>query len=604
MTTLVNEKNELVNEEGLPFFDPVEAVAPGDPKASKRTDGLVLPFVRQEADGKRTKAERAKWMEDIFSQLEEEEERELAREEEELEDGAQRPPGSKRREEGARSDSDGEEEREDKVDKAGRAAKGTSGAAQPAPKTSFTGLKKGFLNSRPKAAAITTPSGPLDAAATKTIGVSSGIQVKERQPGQHPAPQATEASPTLKPSIQKTAPAPASAKPKQPQKRVGFKSDLVQEKIIPGRDDPLPSTSPFIGSRLRFEDLSIADAEADGGDEEKVPEGEEEDDVANDDDDDDELGVFDDDDEWDSDEGYDSDDLADLAPDLDADIDNAELAREYARARAGLLQSRALDEARRSRDHSEQHGAEDIVPLDASIADPSVRSSGPRVSRFRASRLARAVNDFDTLLQDSKSGERNPLLVVPDLAPIRYPRNGELVDPSQPGVVVDNVDLDGESDEDDERLHEVMKARLLALEEQETVAGVSKTVVERTAPTLSSSKAVESMSNSASTTAESPPIAETSQKPAKSSDLPSVPGPRKAREPTRILPREPPMPDDIPPRSQTTESRQGQQIKEVRFEGVPDQQNGISDASEQATTPVQPKVSRFKARKMAERGPQ
>lgn len=41
------------------------------------------------------------------------------------------------------------------------------------------------------------------------------------------------------------------------------------------------------------------------------------------------------------------------------------------------------------------------------------------------------------------------MLVLPSLAPVRYPR-----------PTSDGIDLDGESDDDDERLHALMRARL------------------------------------------------------------------------------------------------------------------------------------------------
>lgn len=41
-------------------------------------------------------------------------------------------------------------------------------------------------------------------------------------------------------------------------------------------------------------------------------------------------------------------------------------------------------------------------------------------------------------------------MVLPSLAPVRFPRP----------VEGDGIDLDGESDEDDERLHALMRARL------------------------------------------------------------------------------------------------------------------------------------------------
>ncbi|KAE8227336.1 hypothetical protein CF319_g186 [Tilletia indica] len=574
MTTVVNEKNQVVNEEGLPFYDPIEALPPGDPKAVPRSLGFVLPFKRSEADRKRSKEERARWMDSVFNQLEEAEAEELAREEAELD--AQQVGELERLK--AEYGIDGEDEEDDNVGSSSNANRSTAssskaGVSSAGSAAKFSGMRRGFLNSKPKAAPTTTPSGPSKGKGVQ-CAVSEPLQVRERtiQPASSASPAPAPSSPTSKPPIIKSAQS----------------SGPIQELAS-------TSTAPPVGSRLRFEDLSIADDDERNDDEGEMDNEEEEE--AEDDDDDDEDGGFNIED-WSSDEGYDSDDLQDLAPDLDADIDNAELAREYARARAGLLQSRALDEARRGQKAPERHGGEDIVPLNSSISDPSAHSSGStRVSRFRASRLARAVNDFDTLLQGSKTGERNPLLVVPDLAPIRFPKQGDLVDASKPGVLVDNVDLDGESDEEEERLHEVMKARLAALEDQKEVAGVSKTVVERTsgsAPSIGR-KAISVLVPGVERTG---PAQEPASLPPKAS--PEDVTPKPVRKPTTIEPKYKPLSDDNIPTKPQPQPLQPTHVKEVRFaaETKADPEETQAEPSE----PAAPKVSRFKARKMAERG--
>ncbi|KAK0537888.1 hypothetical protein OC842_001488 [Tilletia horrida] len=654
MTTVINEKNQIINEEGLPFIDPVEALAPGDPKAAaNRPHGLVLPFVRSEEDRKRSKAERARWMDSVFDQLEAEEELELKREEEALEEQRAEQIERTRKEEEDDDDEDSdaaEEQRSRSVAKTSGKGKGKAATPGAGSQSSFKGIKKGFLNSKSAAPAITAPTGTLPTGAQAALPASD-LQIKERATTDaHNAATPTATAPSSSnssamlstSSTTPVAQADQVKKVKLPQRRVGFKSDLVQEKTIPARGE---DCAPTISSRLRFEDLSLADEDDDDQQQTNDEEEEDADDrfAIDDDDEDDDDGA----DFWDDsdDEGYDSDDLRDLAPDLDADIDNAELAREYARARAGLLQSQALDAARREAllQENGRHGGEDIVPLDASISDPSVRTSTThRVSRFRASRLARAVNDFDTLLHASKQAgpsssapAPNPLLVVPDLAPIRYPKNGDLLaDPSQPGeaVLVDNVELEGESDEDDERLHEVMKARLAALEEQEEVGGVSKTVVERSGAGAGAGPTVQVGDGVGATGGRIPtPItpAGPSRAPLKvqsganlavasspsssivkpGSAQPTTPGAAsvRSRAPVSVQPGVATPPTQVPaaplaeqPASPSAPTRTPAPAaaKEVRFAVEAEGQQG-----EPAEAP-QPKVSRFKARKMAERGGQ
>ncbi|CAD6960745.1 unnamed protein product [Tilletia caries] len=578
MQTVVNEKNQVVNEEGLPFFDPVEALPPGDPRAVPRSNGLVLPFVRSEKDRQRTKEERARWMDSVFSQLEDAEAEELAREEAELD--------SKQGGELERiKTEDGEDDDQDTslppIVSHSPASSSKAGSSSPGSAAKFSGLQRGFLNSKPKTPAKVAPSGALKGRDVQ-CAVSDQLQVRERtiQP-QSPASVSPASTSAVTDKAAPKAPVIGSALP-----------------ASPAQDTASTSSTPKVSSRLRFEDLTIADEdEHDDGDEAEL-----------DDDDEDEIDEDDEDEgftieDWDSDDdGYDSDDLRDLAPDLDAEIDNAELAREYARARAGLLQSRALDEARREHTPQERHGGEDIVPLDASISDPSARStaSTPRVSRFRASRLARAVNDFDTLLHSSKTGERNPLLLVPDLAPVRYPKKGDVIDPSVPGLVVDNVDLEGESDEEEERLHEVMKARLAALEDREELAGVSKKVVERGTETTAGGR---------QKTIILPPVVERTELVQEAAGPTSTAGPdeeepKPIRKSTIVEPKEKPLSDPGVPH--VPQPPQPAPVKEVRFavdekEGsdAPSPAAAVEGASE---APAAPKVSRFKARKMAERG--
>ncbi|KAN0062503.1 hypothetical protein ACQY0O_005034 [Thecaphora frezii] len=95
---VVNEKNQVLNEEGLPFFEPMEPVPDSPPlrpsaapsastgdggknglsqgpkDASSRPPGLILPFQRSAEERQKTKEERRKWMDEIFGKLEKEEE--------------------------------------------------------------------------------------------------------------------------------------------------------------------------------------------------------------------------------------------------------------------------------------------------------------------------------------------------------------------------------------------------------------------------------------------------------------------------------------------------------------------------------------------------
>ena len=146
---------------------------------------------------------------------------------------------------------------------------------------------------------------------------------------------------------------------------------------------------------------------------------------------------------WDSDEAYDSDDLEALKPSMDGHPDDAfwteELAREYAEAKARL----SLPVSRST--HDQVDDTEDTYGL-------APLSSQPRVSRFKAARMSgESVPDPNGQVAEMSANERTmPMMVLPSLAPVRFPRP----------LAEDDRDLEGESDEDDERLHALMRARM------------------------------------------------------------------------------------------------------------------------------------------------
>ncbi|WFD20258.1 hypothetical protein MCAP1_002502 [Malassezia caprae] len=174
---------------------------------------------------------------------------------------------------------------------------------------------------------------------------------------------------------------------------------------------------------------------------------------------------------WDSEDEYGPEDLEALKPSMDEHPQdsfwNEDLAREYAEAKARLSlqpQPAAQAPSNEAEDNQEAYG---IAPLDASVTDPG----RPRVSRFKAARLAgervpdpngdtsgmerplaQTADERGHDLAHELHEGRTPVMVLPSLAPVRFPRptDGD----------THGVDLDGESDEDDERLHALMRARL------------------------------------------------------------------------------------------------------------------------------------------------
>ncbi|WFD24208.1 hypothetical protein MEQU1_002905 [Malassezia equina] len=174
---------------------------------------------------------------------------------------------------------------------------------------------------------------------------------------------------------------------------------------------------------------------------------------------------------WDSEDEYGPKDLEALKPQMDGHPSdsfwNEDLAREYAEAKARLaLQPSSTPPApsNEAEDNQEDYG---IAPLDASVTN----AGRPRVSRFKAARLAgervpdpngeavdmerpraEAADERGHDLAHELREGRTPVMVLPSLAPVRFPR------PTKDGTR--GIDLDGESDDDDERLHALMRARL------------------------------------------------------------------------------------------------------------------------------------------------
>jgi len=183
---------------------------------------------------------------------------------------------------------------------------------------------------------------------------------------------------------------------------------------------------------------------------------------------------------WDSEDEYDPEDLEALRPSMEGHEGDAywdeELAREYAEAKARLAlrppPAPATEED--MRDVEEEYG---VAPMSASVADRADLGNTargrerPKVSRFRAARAQRAADaqeqDYaghalahqlhETTLDDdghAQDAEKGPMMVLPSLAPVRYPR------PHPEGAEDRGIDLEGESDSDDERLQAAMRARL------------------------------------------------------------------------------------------------------------------------------------------------
>ncbi|MCO5565356.1 hypothetical protein L7F22_019029 [Adiantum nelumboides] len=195
------------------------------------------------------------------------------------------------------------------------------------------------------------------------------------------------------------------------------------------------------------------------------------------------LGYFSDEDA-DPDIGFDSDDMIEaiVPPQFDSDvgeINNDELRQEYERIKASLVQQNGfhpsiLSEGQRSR--------EDVMPSDTmegledgqdlSLIDGGTDQNA-NLSRFRRERLHRAMMNKKPVSRELGSGTSSsttdasstlrgahnvgPSMLIPALANVRFPKQKE--DGTIP-TSANEIELDGQSDEEDDRLENVMRARL------------------------------------------------------------------------------------------------------------------------------------------------
>lgn len=325
------------------------------------------------------------------------------------------------------------------------------------------------------------PSPPVPAAPQVSHGVSAIERAGRADESLAPA----RAQQGLPPQIPHARPSKAYAERLARRKQGAPTADDPAERV-----DVAPDVPAAGGRRVRFGAPTVVEAEEMDDDEETAPydvpdapasdtdmDDEENPTVHPYEHDSDEMQTDDSDAEglWDSDDEYTPADLEALKPSMSEHPEDAfwneQLAKEYAEAKArlSLPATRLPPPPGDDDDAAESYG---IAPLDASLA-PNAEERGtsqrsrPRVSKFKAARMAGAPlpnprDDYAARqdhaghalaheLQGHEPGAPAPVMVLPSLAPVRYPRPTD-----ESGA----IDLDGESDEDDDRLQELMRARL------------------------------------------------------------------------------------------------------------------------------------------------
>ncbi|PKI83917.1 hypothetical protein MVES1_002399 [Malassezia vespertilionis] len=289
--------------------------------------------------------------------------------------------------------------------------------------------------------------------------VSQGIPAIERAGRAEEGLASQRASQGLPPQIPHARPTKAYAE------RLRQRREANAQEAVDGENDAPPLSAT---RKVRFGSPTVVEAEAMDEEDTMSPMDEADDDVPMQYDSEDSMQSGDDT-LWDSDDEYDLNDLASLRPSMEGHAEDPywdeQLAKEYAEAQARLGAIAHLSTpARNDASAEESYG---IAPLDSSVADRDDTTGNtarehtkPNVSRFKAARIAGdAVPNPTWQLdhgakqdepEDSISGV--PVMVLPSLAPVRFAKHAN-PDTRQ-------VDVDGESDEDDDRLQALMRARL------------------------------------------------------------------------------------------------------------------------------------------------
>lgn len=206
------------------------------------------------------------------------------------------------------------------------------------------------------------------------------------------------------------------------------------------------------------------------------------------------LGYFSDEDH-DPDIGFDSDDLVEAAPNFASDsaaITDEELRREYERTKAAVLRSHGIS-LRRAQgamygmdddDEDEEEAA--MEGADLSLAghreDDAHAGSSAGQSRFRRERVQRAMLGHRAESRELGTGRKSgngeahngqsamdalseaqnlgPSMLIPQLANVRFPKTEATDARVDNSTMAPDMELDGESDEEDDQLLDVMRARL------------------------------------------------------------------------------------------------------------------------------------------------
>jgi hypothetical protein len=349
--------------------------------------------------------------------------------------------------------------------------------------TRMGGFKKGFLNPRPSSTTAPTVSSSDLPSAPR---ISQGLSALERAAQSDQSVEEERVKNGLKPTVPHARPSKAFAEKLEAKKRGerNQKTGLSEEEgRVPERIGRVRFDDQHEEEEVKRSHSAHTPSSTRNSVETKLMEGSD----AEDDDEDDgtldsigmsiseeyldedtveALGYFSDE-EFDPDIGFDEDDIIQSRPHFKgngSEIANEDLRREYERVKATLG---ARSQNNNDLDDAEED--EDDYREGKDLSLPGNEEQGTaRVSRFKQDRLKRALsgqnvvsNELGTGLEGAKNV--GPRMLIPSIANVRFPTQGQDVVEGQ------ELQLDGQDDEEDDQLEEIMRMRLSQSQQQDGV---------------------------------------------------------------------------------------------------------------------------------------
>jgi hypothetical protein len=334
-----------------------------------------------------------------------------------------------------------------------------------------SGFKRGFLNQSAKSSISAVPAGPT---------ISQGVSALDRATQSDAGLEQERMNKGLKPAVPHARPSKAFAE-KMEAKRRG-------EEVARGEEGQEEEETPARMSKVRFGGLETKDDEGEEEDESldsigmHISEEELDEDTVE------ALGYFSDED-YDPDIGLSDEEILLSRPQFNADgseITNEELRGEYERIKATLGSSQYSNGAV---DIDDDDDDKDDFLEGPDLSLPNGGENSTKVSRFKQDRAKRALSGQSAISNElgtglDKAQNIGPRMLIPSIANVRFPVQGH------EAVEGQEVQLQGQDDEEEDDLEELMRQRLIQRDQATINGSVSKSAEATMPPQIVSAKSL------------------------------------------------------------------------------------------------------------------